>query len=165
MSSTRATLTRSTRSALSYGSFRRYAEQKSKFDRTLGVEPNDLEAKASAHSWKWIGKADTGPLHQLIDEIRATNPAAMPKIADDAWLICALAERDVAAAKEALIASDEIPLGNDAVHFTRPFVEGIIARMTNDEHRRNWLLLLHARSRRKSSRLKPITARHGACSV
>ena len=26
-------------------------------------------------------KADTRPLHQLIDEIRATNPAAMPKIA------------------------------------------------------------------------------------
>jgi serine/threonine-protein kinase len=81
-------------------------------------------------------KADTGPLHQLIDEIRATNPAAMPKIADcNPRLVCALAERDVAAAQEALIASDEIPLGSDAVHFTRPFVEGIIARMTNDEHK------------------------------
>jgi serine/threonine-protein kinase len=79
-------------------------------------------------------KADTGPLHQLIDEIRATSPAALPKIADS-WLLCALAERDVAAAKEALIASDESPLGDDPVHFTRPFVEGIIARMTNDEHK------------------------------
>ena len=48
--------------------------------------------------------------------------------------VCALAERDVAAAKEALItSSDETPLGSDAVHFTRPFVEGVIARMTNDE--------------------------------
>ena len=27
------------------------------------------------------------------------------------------------------------PLGGDAVHFTRPFVEGVIARMTNDEHK------------------------------
>src|SRR5207237_8248604 len=42
---------------------------------------------------------------------------------------------DVAAAQEALIASDEIPLGSDPVHFTRPFVEGIIARMMNDEHK------------------------------
>ena len=56
-------------------------------------------------------KADTRPLHQMIDEIRATNPAAMPKVGNDAWLICALAERDVAAAKEALTAADEIPLG------------------------------------------------------
>src|SRR5205814_10429208 len=53
----------------------------------------------------------------------------------NARLVCALAERDVAAAQEALIASDESPLGSDPVHFTRPFVEGVIARMTNDEHK------------------------------
>ena len=29
----------------------------------------------------------------------------------------------------------KVPLGGDAVHFTRPFVEGVIARMTNDEHK------------------------------
>ncbi len=79
-------------------------------------------------------KADTGPLHQVIDEIRPTNPAAMPKIAYW-WLVCALAERDVAAAKDALLASDEMPLQRDAVHFTRPFVEGVIARMANDEQK------------------------------
>jgi serine/threonine protein kinase/TolB-like protein/Tfp pilus assembly protein PilF len=121
---------------LSYGGFRRYAEQKSIFDRILTIEPDNLEAKAERAFVDVNWKADTGPLHQLIDEIRATNPAAMPKIADsNARLVCALAERDVAAAKEALIASDEIPLGSDAVHFTRSFVEGIIARMTNDEHK------------------------------
>ena len=121
---------------LSYGGFRRYAEQKSKFDRILTIEPNNLGAKAERAFVEVDWKADTGPLHQVIDEIRATNPAAMPKIYDsDAWLVCALAERDVAAAQEALIASDEIPLGSDPVHFTRSFVEGIIARMTNDEHK------------------------------
>jgi TolB-like protein/Tfp pilus assembly protein PilF len=121
---------------LSYGGFRRYAEQKSKFDRILTMEPDNLGAKAERAFVDVNWKADTGPLHQLIDEIRATNPAAMPKIADsNAWLVCALAERDVAAAKEALIASDEIPLGPEPVHFTRPFVEGVIARMTNDEYK------------------------------
>jgi serine/threonine protein kinase/TolB-like protein/Tfp pilus assembly protein PilF len=121
---------------LSYGGFRRYAEQKSKFDRILTIEPDNLGAKAERAFVDVNWKADTGPLHQLIDEIRATNPAAMPKIADsNARLVCALAERDVAAAQEALIASDEIPLGSDPVHFTRSFVEGIIARMTNDEHK------------------------------
>ena len=119
---------------LNYGGFRRYAEQKSKFDRILTIEPNNLEAKAERAFVEVNWKADTGPLHQLIDEIRATSPAALPKIAES-WLLCALAERDIAAAKEALIASDESPLGDDPVHFTRPFVEGIIARMTNDEHK------------------------------
>jgi TolB-like protein/Tfp pilus assembly protein PilF/tRNA A-37 threonylcarbamoyl transferase component Bud32 len=119
---------------LSYGGFRRYAEQKSKFDRMLTIEPNNLEAKAEQAFVDVNWKADTGPLHQLIDEIRATSPAALPKIAES-WLLCALAERDVAAAKEALIASGELPLGDDVVHFTRPFVEGVIARMTNDDHK------------------------------
>jgi serine/threonine protein kinase/TolB-like protein/Tfp pilus assembly protein PilF len=122
--------------ALSYGAFRRYAEQKSAYDRALGVEPSDVETKVLRAFVELDSKADTRPLHQMIDSIRATNPAAMPKgTGNDAWLICALAERDVAAAQEALTAADEFPLGNDAVNFTRPFAEGVIARMTNDEHK------------------------------
>ncbi len=117
----------------SYGGARRYAEQKSTLDRMLTIEPNNLEVKAERALVEVDWKADTGPLHQMIDEIRTTNPAAMPKIGG-LWLLCALAERDVAAAKDALLASEEFPLGQQAVNFTRPFVEGIIARMTNDEH-------------------------------
>src|SRR5438067_11565709 len=100
----------------------------------LTIAPNYVEAKAERAFVEVNWKADTGPLHQVIDEIRATNPAAMPKIADR-WLLCALAERDVAAAKDAVIADDEVTLGHNAVYFTRPFVEGVIARMTNDEHK------------------------------
>jgi TolB-like protein/Tfp pilus assembly protein PilF len=119
----------------SYAYLRRYAEQKSKLDRILAIEPNYVEAKAWRAQVELNWKADTRPLHQLIDEIRTTNPAAMPRIADR-WLLCALAERDVAAAKEALLAAgEESPLGLDAVHFPRLFVEGVIARMTNDEQK------------------------------
>jgi TolB-like protein/Tfp pilus assembly protein PilF/predicted Ser/Thr protein kinase len=118
----------------SYGSLRRYAEQKSMLDRILAIEPNDVQVKALRASVEVNWKADTRPLRQLIDEIRATNPAAMPQIARG-WLFCALAERDIVAAKDALLVSDETPLGQQAVNFTRPFVEGVIARMTNDEHK------------------------------
>jgi serine/threonine-protein kinase len=117
----------------SYGMARRYAERKSKLDRMLTIAPNDVAIKAERAFQEVEWKADTGPMHQLIDEIRATDPGAMPKIAGQ-WLLCALVDRDVAAAKDALLASDEFPLGKQAVNFTRPFVEGVIARMTNDEH-------------------------------
>ena len=118
----------------SYAYLRRYAEQKSKLDRILAIEPNDVPAKAD-RAWVELNwKADTRRLHQLIDDIRATNPAAMRQIAPSR-LDCALAERDVAAAREALLASDEGRLGVDAVRFPRPFVEGVIARMANDEHK------------------------------
>src|SRR5262249_48796348 len=100
----------------------------------LAIAPNDVEVQAERAFVEVDWKADTGPLHQLIDEIRTINPGVMPKIAYW-WLLCALAERDVAAAKDALLASDELPLQHEAIRFTRPFVEGVIARMTNDEQK------------------------------
>src|SRR5439155_22619442 len=78
-------------------------------------------------------KADARPLHQMLDSIRATNPAATQSIADG-WLICALAERYPVAAKNAAIAAGaNPPFTDEAVNFSRPFVEGVIARMTKDE--------------------------------
>jgi TolB-like protein/Tfp pilus assembly protein PilF len=118
----------------SYGSLRRYAEQKSNFDRILAIEPNNLGAKAERAFVEVNWKADTRPLRQLIDDVRATNPGAMRQIAPW-WLTCALTERDLAAAKDALLASDESRFGFDAVHFPRAFVEGDIARMANDEQK------------------------------
>ena len=80
--------------------------------------------------------ADPRPLHQAIDSIRATNPAAGTFAIAHDWLFCALAERDGAAATQALSAlnKNEIFLW-DKVQFNRRFVEGLIARMTNDERR------------------------------
>ena len=118
----------------SYGGARRYAEQESKLDRMLTIAPNDIAVKAERAFVEVDWKADTGPLHQLVDEIRTTNPAAMPKIGGR-WLLCALAERDFAAAKDALLAAGEEPLGTNAVRFTRNFAEGVIGRMTNEEHK------------------------------
>jgi TolB-like protein/Flp pilus assembly protein TadD len=118
--------------ALSYNHFRRYAEENLMLDRVLAIEPNDIETKVARALAELDWKADTRPLHQLIDSVRATNPAAMRNILGG-WLVCALAEHDVAAAKNALTAAGEPPLSDDVVHFNRPFVEGVIARMMNDE--------------------------------
>lgn len=118
--------------AISYGVLRRYAEEKSVLDRALSIAPDDVDTKVARASVEFHWKADTRFLHQTIDSIRATNPAALPNIAND-WLSCALAERDVAAAKDALHAFGEIPLTDYAVHSNRSLIEGVIARVTNDE--------------------------------
>jgi serine/threonine-protein kinase len=78
-------------------------------------------------------KADTRPLHQVLDSIRATNLAPTQGIAEW-WLACALAERDATAAKNALDAHSEDPidLGSE-VFFNRSFVEGLIALIKKDE--------------------------------
>ena len=118
---------------LSYHHLRRYAEEKSVLDRALAIQPNDVDTKVARAFVEFHWKADTRSLHQMLDSIRATNPAATQSIADG-WLICALAERDPVAAKNAAIAAEaNPPFTDEAVNFSRPFVEGVIACMTKDE--------------------------------
>ena len=116
-----------------YATLGRYAEQKRWLGRVLAVEPNDAATKLILASVDFEQRADTQPLHQTIDSIRAANPAAVPTIVNQ-WLTWALAERDAAAAKDALIAAGENPieLGDD-VFCNRPFMEGLIARVAKDD--------------------------------
>jgi len=119
--------------ALHYTFLRRYADVKSALASTLAVSPNDLNTRIWPTYVEFQEKADTRPLHQMLDLIRATNPAGMRDISE--WsLACALAERDATATKEALDTHSEnwISLGHE-VFFTRLLVEGLIARMRKDE--------------------------------
>ena len=119
---------------LSYGVLRRYPEEIAVLDRALAIEPGDVDTKVALAAVQFHWKADTRPLHQAIDSIRATNPGALPSVAND-WLSCALAEDDIGAARNALDAFGEIPLTDYAVHLNRPLMEGIIARMGNDDNK------------------------------
>ena len=117
--------------AASYDLLQRYADEATMLERALAIKPDDLDTKVARALMEVDWKADTRPLHRLIDEVRAKNSADVENVADS-WLICALAERDATAAKTALNASGENPLSDDVIQFNRPFVEGVIARMTND---------------------------------
>src|SRR5437899_2124473 len=117
-----------------YSLLRRYAEANQWSARALVFEPNNAFTKVWLAYMDFASKADTRPLHQTIDSIRAKNPAAAgPEIAHF-WIICALAERDAAAARDALIAFGEEPINfaPNNFRFNRPFAEGVIARMTKD---------------------------------
>jgi serine/threonine protein kinase/tetratricopeptide (TPR) repeat protein len=119
--------------ALSYDLLRRYSDEKAIFDRALAIEPNDVETKVAKAIVELDWRADTGPLHQLVDEIRMTNSGKIPSVADS-WFLCALAERDAVAAKQAMVASGKnSPFNDDVLHFSLPFAEGIVARLTKDE--------------------------------
>jgi TolB-like protein/Flp pilus assembly protein TadD len=117
--------------AASYNLLRRYADETIMLERALAIKPGDLDTKVARAFVELDWKADTRALHQLIDEIHAKNPADLENVAD-AWLTCALAERDATAAKTALSLSGENPVSDDIIQFNRPFVEGVIARMTNN---------------------------------
>jgi TolB-like protein/Flp pilus assembly protein TadD len=112
---------------------RRYAEAKALLDRALVLAPDNLDAKLIQGNIDADWKADLRPAIQIIDSIRTTNPAALSSIADY-WLWVALAQRDAAAAENALTAAGSNPIGLiGEVFFNRAFIEGVIARMTKDD--------------------------------
>ncbi|HEX9628695.1 MAG TPA: hypothetical protein VF961_01660, partial [Pyrinomonadaceae bacterium] len=118
--------------ALSYDVLRRYRDEEVVWDRALAVQPNDAQTRISSALVELNWKADTRPLHQVIDEIRAKDPAATQGVVDT-WLACALAERDLPAAANALAALGESSFGIDTIRLSRSFAEGLIARMTKDD--------------------------------
>jgi len=71
-------------------------------------------------------------LHQVIDEIRASNPNGVADIASE-WLVCTLAERDAGAASDALAAGGDTPFRD--LPTDRSFVEGLIARMRKEDNK------------------------------
>jgi TolB-like protein/predicted Ser/Thr protein kinase/Flp pilus assembly protein TadD len=116
---------------LSYDYLRRYRDEAAILDRVLLIQPNDLETKATRAELEFDWKANTRPLHQLIDELRAKDPGALQSVADS-WLVCALAERDTSAAINAVAALGEDGIGS-TVQFRPLFLKGLIARMTKDD--------------------------------
>src|SRR5262245_34953566 len=94
--------------ALSYSNLRRYADAIAALDRALAIVPENAETRATRGLFYMFWKADTQPLHQTIDAILAQGPGAIVSAADS-WFLCALAERDPAAAERALVALGDNP--------------------------------------------------------
>ena len=119
--------------ALSYQGLGRYAEAIAALDRASAIVPDNIETRAERAEFYVYWKADTRPLHQTIDAILAQGPNAIASAADT-WFFCALAERDPAAAKRALVALGDNPCwGDGTIILSRSFGEGLLARMTKDE--------------------------------
>jgi TolB-like protein/DNA-binding winged helix-turn-helix (wHTH) protein len=118
--------------ALSYYFLGRYADEEAVLDRMLAIRPDDVETKVTRAFVQLYWKADTRPLHRLMEEIRAKDHGAIQSVAAG-WLECALAERDAAAAADALAAMGENTLGNTIPKYSPRFVQGLIARMTKDD--------------------------------
>jgi serine/threonine protein kinase/tetratricopeptide (TPR) repeat protein len=114
-----------------YAEFRRHAESKQLLTRS---PTSNTWRSLDLPVWEMENTGNPRPLHQAIESIRKTRPAALPLVAR-LWLECALAERDPAAAAEALQAmKDENGIGfGDEIRFNRAFLEGFIARMANNE--------------------------------
>jgi hypothetical protein len=104
--------------SISYDQLRRYSEEKAALQRALEITPDDVGVASALAFVDLLWRADTTPLHQFIDRLRAERPAAVAEVADD-WFVCALAERDWPAAEQALTALGNNPFWGDLVTLRR----------------------------------------------
>ena len=122
------------RLSISYECLRRYPEQKATLQRLLEITPDDIGVGSSIAFVDLDWRADTAPLHQFLDRLRSERPSVVGDTADLGFL-CALAERDWAAAEQALAALGNNPFWVDLVTLRRQFGEGLLARAMHDEAR------------------------------
>jgi TolB-like protein/Flp pilus assembly protein TadD/predicted Ser/Thr protein kinase len=118
--------------AFSYDDLRRYAEEDTALDRALAIEPDNNSWRVARARVDYDSKADTRRYHQVINEIRAKSPDHIKNSANN-WLVCALAERDPAAAADALAVLGENGFGSETLIYSKRFVEGLVARMTHED--------------------------------
>jgi len=121
-------------SANTYRVVRRYPECAAILDRAVSIKPNSTDTKVGRAEVDFWWKADTQPWHETINSIKEKNPGEIPTLVAN-WLMCALAERDTAAASDALTAlgKNAFSLSFDPARLSRDFGEGLLARMMKDE--------------------------------
>jgi tetratricopeptide (TPR) repeat protein len=121
--------------ALSYQFLGRYGDSIAALDRALAIMPDSTETRALRGLFYFCWKADIQQPLQTIHAIIAQEPGAIAASAD-IWFLCALAERDPAAAERALVAVGDNPCWTEGViTLSRSFGEGLLARMVKDEAR------------------------------
>ena len=121
--------------ALSYQFLGRYADSIAAMDGALAIVPDSVETQDVRGLFYFFWKADTRPPLQAIDAILAQEPSAIA-VAADTWFLCALADRDPAAAERALVAvGDNACWSEGVISLSRSFGEGLLARMVRDEAR------------------------------
>src|SRR6266699_3096249 len=110
----------------SYDMLREYAREAAALERALAIRPNDLDTRVNRAQLEVFWKADTRPLHELIESFMRQNPASGTRLAP-VRILLASAERDPTAGLRAVVDLGENMYGPDAIRYTREFGVGFFA--------------------------------------
>jgi TolB-like protein/class 3 adenylate cyclase/Tfp pilus assembly protein PilF len=117
--------------SLSYRQLRQFADMAAVLDRAHTIVPNDVDTKVARALVDLEWRADTRPLHNVINTVLAENPAIASTLADT-WLTLALCEHDFRTAARALAALGNNPITIDIVSLSPAFARGLVARAQGD---------------------------------
>ena len=118
-----------------YYLLRAYEKANDAGDRARALKPNDIDLRMSRAGIELASRADTRPLHAILEKVLAENPASKQDMTElSFWL--AYLDRDPLAAGRALIAFGEngfLVIGKDgSLVLSRSYCEGLVACMKED---------------------------------
>src|SRR5213594_726783 len=125
-----------TDAAVTYNVMRDYGQARETSDRLITLEPNNIHARALRARIDFDERADTRPLHAVIEKILRDDPASAGNLVGWRFYL-ALYEHDIASADRALAPLIEnkhttFRVRWDEIYFSRAYAEGLLARIKGD---------------------------------
>jgi TolB-like protein/class 3 adenylate cyclase/Flp pilus assembly protein TadD len=118
--------------ANSYGALRQFAKAVAAQERILSIKPDSLDDQLGLAQLQFVWKADTKPMHELLDKFIRENPGSRFKVANSRVFL-AQAERDPVSGMQALADVREGTFGPDALQTPDSFWAALFARLSGDE--------------------------------
>jgi serine/threonine protein kinase/tetratricopeptide (TPR) repeat protein len=118
--------------ALGYQFMRRFADSVGALDRALALTPQDADLRVLQ---AWVGlqwRADSKPLHEILEALFNESPAVAAYAAGEIWLDLALSERDSVATGRALAVIGD-GFNRNGLYFSLAFMKGCVARTFGDD--------------------------------
>src|SRR5947208_3663372 len=125
-----------TGAAVTYNVMRDYGQARETSDRLITLEPNNIHARVLRARIDFDERADTRPLHAVIEKILRDDPASAGNLVGWRFYL-ALYEHDIASADRALAPLIEnkhttFRVRWDEIYFSRAYAEGLLARIKGD---------------------------------
>ncbi|PYL73699.1 MAG: hypothetical protein DMF22_00855, partial [Verrucomicrobia bacterium] len=125
-----------TGAAVTYSVMRDYGQARETSDRLITLEPNNIHARVLRARIDFDERADTRPLHAIIEKILRDDPASAGNLVGSRFYL-ALYEHDFASADRALAPLIEnkhttFRVRWDEIYFSRAYAEGLLARIKGD---------------------------------
>jgi TolB-like protein/Tfp pilus assembly protein PilF len=125
-----------TGAAVTYNVMRDYGQARETSDRLITLEPNNIHARVLRARIDFDERADTRPLHAIIEKILRDDPASAGNLVGWRFYL-ALYEHDFASADRALAPLIEnkhttFRVRWDEIYFSRAYAEGLLARIKGD---------------------------------
>src|SRR5881398_3176768 len=125
-----------TSTAVTYDLMRDYGQARETSDRLITLEPNNIHAQVLRARIDFNERADTRPLHAVMEKILRGDPASAGNLVGWRFYV-ALYEHDFASADRALTPLTEnkyttFRVRADEIYFSRAYAEGLLARIKGD---------------------------------